>query len=190
MKNKDSGARTGLAPAANSTSTPSPVEVERKRRRRRTNSTAAADTSYQSTANSSLTTPNDTSLATPTSSAPAAQPAVPSTPPTQAALPPTPVKRQQRTPSKNSAVVTEGEDSQDDTIDMQNDADGQGSMDNESSSKKKKLVILVNILRYYFMLTYYSNWPNLVARGEKDGGNHESLRENGEIATEAPRIGC
>lgn len=145
MKNKDSGARTGLAQATNPLSALSPVEVDRKRRRRRTNSTATNDAA---TSNLSVTTasttgpPIESPVVTPTATVPAVQMSVPSTPPTSApALPPTPVKRQHRTPSKVSVVVTEGEDSQDDSV-LPDEADGHGSgsVDNESSSNKKKLV--------------------------------------------------
>lgn len=148
MKNKDSGTRTGLAASATTAPPPpppvlSPVETDRKRRRRRTNSMATNDASSNlNTTNSSASGPSGESPATTpvttTSVQQAAQvSSVPSTPPL--ALPPTPVKRQSRTPSKVSAVVTEGEDSQDDSL-LPDEGDGPGSLDNESSSNKKKLV--------------------------------------------------
>ena len=161
MKNKDSGARTGLAPSAPTATAPpppppqvlSPVDIDRKqRRRRRTNSMATADasSSLNTTTTATTTTTTNTSSAVGPSESPSTTPSatsvqpsqalasnsVPSTPP---ALPPTPVKRQSRTPSKVSVVVTEGEDSQDDSL-LPDEADGSGSLDNESSSNKKKLV--------------------------------------------------
>lgn len=143
MKNKDSGTRTGLAPATNPLSALSPVEADRKRRRRRTNSTATNDASSNLSATATPTAglPIESPVVTPTATVPTAQMSVPSTPPTPSVLPPTPVKRQHRTPSKVSVVVTEGEDSQDDSI-LPDETDGQGSgsVDNESSSNKKKLV--------------------------------------------------
>ena len=141
MRNKDSGARTGLAPATNPVSALSPVEMDRKRRRRRTNSTATDTPPNLNVAIAATTGSSESPLTTPTASAPAAHTSVPSTPPTPVALPPTPAKRQQRTPSKVSVVVTEGEDSQDDSINPQDETDGQGSADIESSSNKRKLVL-------------------------------------------------
>ncbi len=153
MRNKDSGARTGLAPATNPLSVLSPVEVDRKRRRRRTDSTATDTSSNPTMANPSVTGPIESPVTTPTASVPAVQTSVPATPPTLCALPPTPIKRQQRTPSKVSVVVTEGEDSQDDSINLQDEPDGQGTLDNESSSKKKKPLVrntLFEILLMFF----------------------------------------
>ncbi|KAK4020878.1 inactive histone-lysine N-methyltransferase 2E isoform X2 [Daphnia magna] len=137
MRNKDSGARTGLSQATNPLSVLSPVEADRKRRRRRTDSTANDPSS--SAAIGAVNVTPESSIATPVASVPNAQTSVPAPPPMPCALPPTPVKRQQRTPSKVSVVVTEGEDSQDDSINPHDETDGQGSMDNESSSKKKPL---------------------------------------------------
>lgn len=148
MRNKDSGARTGLAQATNQSSVLSPVEADRKRRRRRTDSTAT-DTS-SNVAIGPVSGPVEPAVPTPVASAiPNIQTPVPVPPPMPCALPPTPVKRHQRTPSKVSVVVTEGEDSQDDSINLQDETDGQGSLDNESSSKKKPLVR--NDLFFFFL---------------------------------------
>lgn len=159
MKNKDSGARTGLAPSATPAPPPppvlSPVETDRKRRRRRTNSMATNDASSNlNTTNSSASGPSESPATTPvtTSVQQAAQASVPSTPPL--ALPPTPVKRQSRTPSKVSAVVTEGEDSQDDSL-LPDEGDGPGSLDNESSSNKKKLVNSTRTYELTFIDVFY-----------------------------------
>lgn len=141
MRNKDSGARTGLSQATNPVSALSPVDVDRKRRRRRTNSTATETPSNLNVAIAATTGPSESPLTTPTASISVGQTSVPSTPPTPVAQPPTPVKRQQRTPSKVSVVVTEGEDSQDDSVNLQDETDGQGSVDNETTSNKKKLVL-------------------------------------------------
>ncbi len=141
MRNKDSGARTGLSQATNPASALSPVDVDRKRRRRRTNSTATETPSNLNVAIAATTGPSESPLTTPTTSISVGQTSMPSTPPTPVALPPTPVKRQQRTPSKVSVVVTEGEDSQDDSVNLQDETDGQGSVDNETTSNKKKLVL-------------------------------------------------
>ncbi len=154
MRNKDSGARTGLAPATNPLSVLSPVEVDRKRRRRRTDSTATDASSNITMPNSSLTGPIESPVATPTAPVPNAQTSVPATPPTPCVLPPTPIKRQQRTPSKVSIVVTEGEDSQDDSIILQDEPDGQGTLDNESSSKKKKPLVKKNETSFEILLMF------------------------------------
>ena len=157
MRNKDSGARTGLAPATNPLSVLSPVEVDRKRRRRRTDSTATETSSNLTMTNPSVTGPIESPVTTPTASAPTSQSSapVPATPPTPCALPPTPIKRQQRTPSKVSVVVTEGEDSQDDSINLQDEPDGQGTLDNESSSKKKKPLVNNNLRKKKLALKSY-----------------------------------
>lgn len=142
MKNKDSGARTGLAPTAHPLSTPSPVEAERKRRRRRTNSTANDSLSNPHVIVASNIGQSDSLHTTaPSSSIQAALTPMPSTPPTLSSQPVTPVKRHQRTPSKVTVALTEGEDSHDDTV-LPDEIDGHvsGSVDNESLSNKKKLV--------------------------------------------------
>lgn len=175
MRNKDSGARTGLSQATNPLSVLSPVEADRKRRRRRTDSTANDPSS--SAAIGAVNVTPESSIATPVASVPNAQTSVPAPPPMPCALPPTPVKRQQRTPSKVSVVVTEGEDSQDDSINPHDETDGQGSMDNESSSKKKPLVRILGDFCSFFccFLTMLYFGTITVTRGKEDGSHYESL---------------
>lgn len=145
MKTKDSGGRTGLAPAqsapaAQPASALSPVEADRKRRRRRTNSSMNDASTHQTIAApppppppppaaSSETSGSGPSPAPPVSTAPA-----PSTPPTQ---PPTPVKRQHRTPSKVLvAAAADGDDSQDGNQADEHEAGLGGAHDMHDNKKK------------------------------------------------------
>ena len=159
MKNKDGGTRTGLAPSAVSATTPtsgmatasaasvSPAEGERyKRRRRRTNSTLTSPT-----VDTQPTTPISPAAVSPRVELPPVPPSAPvnavvapPTPPAQSAPPPpTPGKRGQRTPSKASIIVTEGEDSQDGSgLNLTpEESENPASNDAETiASNKKKLV--------------------------------------------------
>lgn len=178
MKNKDSGARTGLAQttplattpvavnASSASTTPtigtpvalSPAEIDRKRRRRRTNSIAAEAPLPAVVA---LSTPREIpSTIAPVEPAATVEPvAVPATLPAPVAAPTvpvtpvTPAKRQQRTPSKPiapAAVVTEGEDSQDGTTPPIDETDGSLALtDKEVSANKRKLVNNISLLFAY-----------------------------------------